>query len=101
MKTVFIYCDKDHELDCNNVFLSKPYKDAGEFLKENRDDNFRPLVSYDLQSLIDCGYADEILKENQKLKGIIAKLAKMLPEGENQKKEQKDAVKALKDMGIL
>lgn len=67
-KKIFLYRDKENE--CDFPSISKPYKDLNQFLKENRDE-FLPLVSYDLDHLLDRW---DVKQEIDDLKLIIKSL---------------------------
>lgn len=49
---VFIYTDASFPLDENNIFLSCPYKNEKQFRKENKEDNFKVIASYDMVELL-------------------------------------------------
>lgn len=50
MAKIFLYCDKEHEVSTDNVFLSGVYRDVSHFRKENPD--FRPIKSYDADEYV-------------------------------------------------
>lgn len=72
MSKIFIYKDGNYPLDESNIFLSTEYKSINEFLRQNKDDNFVPLYTYETE----CVFEKTIQKfesKIQKLELIIEK----------------------------